>query len=387
MCRFLRTALPIGQGAFYFEKLEDRNGNLITVVYDCGSSSSHRILFSQIDDFFQKGDEIDILFISHFDLDHINGILHLNDRCNIKKIIMPLISPNMWYLYALSAINKDEYIIDFISFIEGNRDKIIEVKPYNIEGVQEGENYFLNDLSANVNQIESGSHINVSRCTDGVYWIYIPINFAHSDQELSKLKGNILSRLQKNGITDISQLNSDVVARFNKEIRLGFKDADLKLNENSLVVYSGPNKDMTQTDRYGHHICWSMGCRLIEAHYHRNIPDFYLNRWRDACLFTGDAKLDIDRCNSVVKIIKDLKSNIGTLQIPHHGSAHNFSGTDFENSFNLSLCNIFTFISHGIKNRYRHPSSKVITDLFLHHNMSWSVTEEKDSQFYEVIDI
>ena len=50
-------------------------------MYDCGSSDKYPreqgLLENEVKDFFNAGDIIDILFFSHFDSDHENGIKHL----------------------------------------------------------------------------------------------------------------------------------------------------------------------------------------------------------------------------------------------------------------------------------------------------------------------
>lgn len=94
----IRTIHPIGQGAFYSEKFKAEDGHTVNVVYDCGSGTTRTI--SQpcqdiINGAFNPGEEIDILFISHFHADHINGISTLKNRCNIKKVVIPHIDTNI----------------------------------------------------------------------------------------------------------------------------------------------------------------------------------------------------------------------------------------------------------------------------------------------------
>ena len=73
---FERVFAPVGQGAFYFERHNLFSGQTFTMVYDCGalyvSSSKKRVISS-----FLKDEIIDVLFISHFDYDHISLIPHL----------------------------------------------------------------------------------------------------------------------------------------------------------------------------------------------------------------------------------------------------------------------------------------------------------------------
>ena len=68
---------PIGQGAFYTEKHPDFN-----IVYDCGiiQYSKHTQLADEVvKNSFNPKSEIDILFISHFDFDHISKIKVLKE--------------------------------------------------------------------------------------------------------------------------------------------------------------------------------------------------------------------------------------------------------------------------------------------------------------------
>ena len=81
---------PVGQGGFYSESFKTGNNNF-NVVYDCGSLS--RGVDKVISNSFDKNEDIDILFISHFDSDHVNKINILkNSVGKIKTVIMPLIS-------------------------------------------------------------------------------------------------------------------------------------------------------------------------------------------------------------------------------------------------------------------------------------------------------
>ncbi len=80
---------PIGQGAFYSERHENFN-----IVYDCGNWKNTKLADKVVRQAFSKDEVIDILFISHFDYDHVNKIKTLNDHTRIKKVIMPLLHDN-----------------------------------------------------------------------------------------------------------------------------------------------------------------------------------------------------------------------------------------------------------------------------------------------------
>ena len=68
-----RVFHPVGQGAFYSESFYTGFGTF-NMVYDCGSMSKgvDNIISNSFDK--DNGNDIDILFISHFDSDHVNKI-------------------------------------------------------------------------------------------------------------------------------------------------------------------------------------------------------------------------------------------------------------------------------------------------------------------------
>jgi len=86
--------------------------------------------------------------------------------------------------------------------------------------------------------------------------------------------------------------------------------------------------------------------------------------------------IDLKKTN----IVKDLKCNlskfipfIGTLQVPHHGSIHNFNKSILHKDIR---CAIF---SYGTKNTYGHPSDRVISDVIVNRIYPYLVTEEQNS--------
>lgn len=77
----------MGQGAFYSEIFkiyhELWSHESFCVVYDCGSSGN-KTQASKVVKWFEPK-EIDILFISHFDEDHVNLISELKKAEGLKK--------------------------------------------------------------------------------------------------------------------------------------------------------------------------------------------------------------------------------------------------------------------------------------------------------------
>lgn len=92
---FKRTLHPVGQGAFFSEQFFDSSNQcLFSVIYDCGSTSKG-LLNHEIE---QLEKSIDIMFISHFDNDHINGLKTLIEKKLLRAtsvVVIPFIYPKL----------------------------------------------------------------------------------------------------------------------------------------------------------------------------------------------------------------------------------------------------------------------------------------------------
>lgn len=79
--KFQRTIAPVGIGAFYIERFMDEQSGEINfvVVYDCGKGiTTCGPLRNIIDTELGTYDKTeDLLFLSHFDKDHIVSKTHL----------------------------------------------------------------------------------------------------------------------------------------------------------------------------------------------------------------------------------------------------------------------------------------------------------------------
>ena len=83
-----RTFHPVGQGAFYSEVFKVDEEERFVTIYDCGTESKNDFIKKEIEDFKKdlQRKTIDILFLSHFHNDHINGLDMLLDGMTVKKI-------------------------------------------------------------------------------------------------------------------------------------------------------------------------------------------------------------------------------------------------------------------------------------------------------------
>lgn len=349
--KMIRTIQPVGQGGFYTEifKSDDPDEKDFCVVYDCGSFTGFepkRTIPWAIPD----GQDIDILFISHFDNDHINGIKELSKRRKIKTIIMPLLEKYVWFYlieyYAgrprVRKVNAKQ-ILDLQKLISKLDTKIIEVAPFN----PEDKSYSGNDNDSEILGqggryfVKSGYMLNPrtfssyfsksSNSSDYTKWLYIPINSANGEL-IEDLKSR-LSGLFSGGIPgfkNFETLDASTCVKFitsSNQIRKDIKQIYVKVfgnaNLSSMCVYSGALSDST---------VWFNGFRLFDFpyfHHCHHLPDCDN---REACLYTGDADLtDQSLKDHIIDVLSKQISggpclnHIGLMQIPHHGSQYNLT--------------------------------------------------------------
>ena len=378
-----RIIHPIGQGAFYTERIST-NGKTYNVVYDCGSTTSYKvnkgkpILEAEIKTFYDKNENIDLLFISHFDYDHVNGLKYLKDHCNIKRVVMPLIPISAKWIYlAQLDVNLQQLITNPRIFFGEDTD-IIGVKYTNGKDSERDELVLDDNEPSRKNEIVSGTIIQFRNLYD---WCYIPVNF-DEDARYKKL----INGLNGSGLEVDALLNGDVdyIIENRAEINKVYKNVVKKngsSNESSLIVYSGPVSNR-------HHFIRKLN-QPFNLPYVWRQPRYVYYAFPDleemvACLYLGDTNLNqasggCDIIKAIYHSLGDVRYNIGTIQVPHHGSEKNFNDDILWPRYPKLY-----FASFGMQNPYGHPSYKVVADIEeLNHFVG--VTEDRNSALVETI--
>lgn len=360
MTKLIRTFHPVGHGAFYTEKhvLEDQT---INIVYDCGSKTLEKQLPSIINNTFKKGEEIEFLFISHFDADHVNGIEYLKTYCKIKKVVIPLIEDKDAILI-IKAINtskigsnKLDTLIDSPEeYFPGS--EIIKVKAVN-EGYSD-DRYFANDLN-NGGTIPSGSEIILHKSSAKNKWCFIPFNYDYSERVESFKR-----KIKKEGL-NFDKLDDIVYITKEKETIISiYKEITGKANGNSLVVFSGgdyavPAMHYFSTDK------------KIVLEYDRCS---YIS-----CIYLGDSSANKSDFYSQLKERLDkLTESIGIIQIAHHGAEGNFSPDILKLGTNP-----WAIISCGSTDKH-HPSVNVVKQIQENGSIPFMVTEKTTTEVEQI---
>jgi hypothetical protein len=132
----------VGQGTFYGGAIE-HNGHQFVVVYDCGSVTARDPLVRSINEFRTEFDRIDLLIVSHFDSDHVNGIaLLIGDKKRVERIILPYLPVlKRLVLVASQEVNDEDYaslVTNPTEFFTGDRFNIGDIVYIDQGGSNEG---------------------------------------------------------------------------------------------------------------------------------------------------------------------------------------------------------------------------------------------------------
>lgn len=334
---FLRSLRPVGQGAFYTEVFMKDDGTSFSVVYDCGTETDSSILEAQIDEFKKGITHIDLLFISHFHRDHISGLDKLLKGIPVIKTVIPMLPEQMITLarvqnllqYKKEATKTDDIIKElYLSDETSDRfGDVTVIEPSDYSDLNEEEKK---------NVLGLGKRARNGSSVDGFesLWEYVPFNSVSipDQRAIDFMKGlkDIKGALDDDGNLNVSR----IIHGCRTKVMALYKDVMKGADENlyTMTVESRPSGNIAKD---------SDPSVVREAR----------------CLYTGDfdsagnSELWERFCS-----IYDYEA-IGTVQIPHHGSKHNWR-REFLDGESRNF-----FISVGTTNTYHHPDFWVVKDV------------------------
>jgi hypothetical protein len=379
------TFHPIGQGCFYSGNIKVNDTNLFRFVYDCGSITKGGHLEKAISAYkssFSTGDKLDLLIISHFDQDHVNGVDKLLNGIRCDKIIIPYYDKiERLLLYAVSDRTDDlyrQFLADPIGYFDERYDigeiivvgepdegsetienlvpitprnklslenlkKIIdELKDINLKGTSIVE-YPMIYGTTKAKKLKV-SHLTEPYTLDIAFWEFV--------FHLKKIDDpNLVKKFRDDVNTILETDNIAIKDLFDKDstnsLRKYYKELAGDVNSTSLVTYHGP---LFEVDK----IKYIKNCEMIK--YGGSLrSDFSLDK-KFGTLLTGDINISSKRSHE--NIIKHLGSEyfdqIRLFQVPHHGSKYcwPFQTKEFH-KFPTYVVN------HGFY-RKKHPAKKVL---------------------------
>lgn len=338
----LRELWSVGHGGFITEKfLRGGDSRVFTVVYDCGSKRQDSIE-KAIDQSFEKDEVIDLVCLSHFHADHINGALHLLGHTRVKSMMVPEFNHETllgdYVVAAVSRAGAFNPLYPALIFLRALAEPqygdfelphIVSLSPDQADNPEAAI-----ELSAmpSIGKIYSGTQI----WTDS-RWLYLPYNIKMDDTLSEDVLGYLKEKLGLKQTLSIWEINSALadeqifndVQRF---YRKRLKDA----NHSSMVLYSG-----------------------------RPYP---LEKSWDNALYMGDYNANVRNVDELRRVMNKRFDRIGLIQVPHHGSIHNYSK---QSSLYDNGVIAVTFANEDSST---HPAQIIVDDIVRHHGISMKVT-------------
>lgn len=330
---FKRVFHPVGQGAFFTEQFydDDQDTLLYNIVYDCGSKSKD--IGSQIEcdikNSFHGRKKIDVLFLSHFDDDHINYVKYLNDHEYLKrtKLFIPMLAAEEWLGIEPYATNF-HYILALNENVKGGR-KVIQVEFD--EGNVKNDDEQLKAPRAMVDveddKIPSGTPLYIDVVSTGVFWYYTLFNVRFNGliDELKQILGDDYAKLSDKSYV---MANVDKLKRIYHELGSN-PSKGTAINLNSLLVMSYPSKSDCCKDYGNRTVCNAYYNEWFR--WNRSYTRYWLaqkNIHAGSCLYTGDTSANLSsvwkRIEQMIKLCLGNGRKLSLIQIPHHGSKYSY---------------------------------------------------------------
>ena len=375
---------PVGQGLFYSGNIDGK----FNFIYDCGGEG--RYIDIAVDNYISemKIKELDMLIISHFDEDHINGLPRLFSRVKqISKIFIPYYGDISTYLLfliymSINGVNLLEmeneiFLVDTDSEGEKSKEEFNEDFRYNLtEFDNNDDSLILNNIRLTKTKTQVIKFKDIWKFK--FYNTYLKKGISSFD--IVKEIKNIINNYSCKGLYDLlSQINNTKIKKDLKDVYNKFCMScygNSKQNQSSLCVYHSPVH------------CNRASIRDL-VYYNENNGFYYpmsdINRLSyndNGTMLVGDISLKVqsrsDKFDHFCKHYADELINTKFFLTPHHGSANNWNRNILNNCPNAS----FFLNSAGLNNKYYHPNFTVISDIIRSNRFLCCSNEEQCIMYF-----
>jgi hypothetical protein len=376
---------PVGQGGLLQSSL-DCGGEPLRWIYDCGSN--------QVDSLNREiaviaaDPSIDILFLSHLDSDHINGVDRLLAAVSVKEVVLPYLREadlSFAICRDIEAGQLTGVFLDFatdpagwligrgastVTFVDGRSDDGPDDDGPDgtpeTGGGGEGPIYYKwsrepvpikNVGSSVVRRAASTSLVLAYTSGHRLDWVLVPYAFQPSVKLVKAFMRELRTHFDSN--VSIKHIVSQARTKLGRDkLRLCYDALWANHNLVSMSLYAGPgNTQARQLEFHCKDGCYATSDDAVG--------------W----LSTGDAHLGgRKRRDALLKYYERFKPRVSVLVVPHHGAAEYFH-QDLTRAFpNLR----FAVASAG-KNGYGHPH-EIVKNAFKGWRPFFTVGDEESTR-------
>ncbi len=403
-----RTQHSVGQGGFHSAVIDD-GSNSFRYAYDCGSTNGNR-LSTCVHELKKETDRLDVLFLSHLDQDHANGVDLLLGLIEVGTVVLPYLSPfERLVLVAEFLANPTSNVspasllamlgnpVDWLAG-RGVRQVIFvtppgegadpPTRPEPADSPADGDMKL--DISA-ATEISKGRSTSPRRgvsvtelestplfvTTSGrPFWALVPFVQPEAARETQFLAAAAkILKLRSPAVEHKKWLDSLKNVLTNRTTTKALADAyttHIRRDRNltSMCLYSGPI-----VPAYAE-VYWSEGFRYRR---HR-VPNSEFDDGGAGIgwLGTGDAHLDVKKRRDAFEYFyRYYLPDAGTVVLPHHGSKANIkTGFLQKNTYRTWVA------AYGTRNSYGHPDPHLMRVANMYGD-SRRVTERSNTTFAE----
>lgn len=340
--------------------------------------------------------EVDVLFLSHFDKDHISGVGFLRPR----YVVVPYLEEDQIALFKIFNEVTDDPTLkiniraasDPESLFPGSH--IIRVRP-DTEGhgqdrpeqfdiYPSGPQQQYDHHKALPPEISSGSSIRFvdpsttsdrANTLNSTLWDYTVFHPRFGDT-VQAFKDKLKSEASYLDWEKLISPNNGTYIRDNidrlKEIYKQLSPQNL--NEHSLVVCSTPDDASIPTPPKPR--CFRL-YSILSSHYSAGVfATERISLHRAGCIYFGDATIKSVWLNKFYTALGAKLKLVQTAQVAHHGAATSNEECFLRIAHHHLPCPVLCIISAGSRNSYGHPSLSVIRNLQVNDGIVHQVSED-----------
>lgn len=376
---------PVGQGGLC-EGVLEAGEDVIRWIYDCGSNQIDR-LRKEISTVHR---DLDLVFLSHLDDDHVNGLDHLLVNKDVVEVVLPYLEDHERLIVLAQAAAQGRLSGQFATFMADQtgwlRNRGVERITF-VEGPGEtdGEDASTPRLPPDagpetkgpltpdwsipaggsaarrdgVARVPAGAMIQMTDVAHRIAdWVFLP--FAHPPSKALMRAFEAELAAQFPGMKPADIVQTIWTSRGREKLQTCY-DALWSSDTNlvSMSLYAGPATDAGR---------WREAVTLGARHYH-------LRRGARTAgwLATGDAKLSgKGRRGGFGKFYAGVLDKVVVLVAPHHGAANSW-----ESAILIGMTRLSVGCAAAGPNGYGHPHKAVSDDIDAHPGaVFWQVSDD-----------